>query len=172
MRDRSLRLVCCFALQTPLRAGWSNRLAASFRQRSPISSRSPSRQPGKLTDASSGAGGAHPISRANCSSAKSGCRTSCTFLIAAVGPAMIGLLAGDVDNVFISDLSNQPSASAAAGSRPLAMAWPTCSPFLLEMLDILPNWLSGNDECRPRGSDSATPAGTPADNHRTKLAQE
>jgi tripartite-type tricarboxylate transporter receptor subunit TctC len=47
------------------------------------------------------------------------------------GPAMIGLLAGDVD-VFISDLSTTIENIRGGRIKALAMAWPSRSPFLPE----------------------------------------
>src|SRR6476620_10218679 len=47
------------------------------------------------------------------------------------GPAVIGLLSGDVD-VFISDLSTTVENIRGGRLKALAMAWPTRSPFLPE----------------------------------------
>jgi tripartite-type tricarboxylate transporter receptor subunit TctC len=47
------------------------------------------------------------------------------------GPAMVGLLAGDVD-VFISDLSTTIENIRGGRVKALAMAWPQRSPFLPE----------------------------------------
>jgi tripartite-type tricarboxylate transporter receptor subunit TctC len=86
-------------------------------------------QPGKLTYASSGAGGAiHLASELFKREAK-------VDLVHVPyrggGPAMVGLLAGDVD-VFISDLSTTIENIRGGRVRALAMAWPTRSPFLPE----------------------------------------
>lgn len=86
-------------------------------------------QPGKLTYASSGTGGAiHLASELFKREAK-------VDLVHVPyrggGPAMVGLLAGDVD-VFISDLSTTIENIRGGRVRALAMAWPTRSPFLPE----------------------------------------
>src|SRR5882757_3474924 len=86
-------------------------------------------QPGKLTYASSGAGGAiHLASELF----KREARVDLVHVpYRGGGPAMIGLLAGDVD-VFISDLSTTIENIRGGRVRALAMAWPTRSPFLPE----------------------------------------
>jgi len=86
-------------------------------------------QPGKLTYASSGAGGAiHLASELFKREAK-------VDLVHVPyrggGPAMVGLLAGDVD-VFISDLSTTIENIRGGRVRALAMAWPSRSRFLPE----------------------------------------
>src|SRR5260221_6654748 len=86
-------------------------------------------QPGKLTYASSGAGGAIHLASELFK------REAQVDLVHVPyrgdGPAMIGLLAADVD-VFISDLSTTIDNIHAGRVRALAMAWPTRSPFLPE----------------------------------------
>jgi tripartite-type tricarboxylate transporter receptor subunit TctC len=115
-------------------------------------------QPGKLTYASSGAGGAiHLASELFKREAK-------VDLVHVPyrggGPAMVGLLAGDVD-VFISDLSTTIENIRGGRVRALAMAWPTRSPFLPETPTfaelgypavVSSSWFG-----------LAAPAGTPAD---------
>jgi tripartite-type tricarboxylate transporter receptor subunit TctC len=87
------------------------------------------RQPGKLTYASSGAGGAIHLA------SKLFKREAGVDLVHVPyrggGPAMIGLLAGDVD-VFISDLSTTIENIRGGRIKALAMAWPSRSPFLPE----------------------------------------
>jgi len=86
-------------------------------------------QPGKLTYASSGAGGAIHLAGELFK------REAHVDLVHVPyrggGPAMIGLLAGDVD-VFISDLSTTIENIRGGRIKALAMAWPTRSPFLPE----------------------------------------
>ena len=86
-------------------------------------------QPGKLTYASSGAGGAIHLAGELFK------REAQVDLVHVPyrggGPAMIGLLAGDVD-VFISDLSTTIENIRGGRVRGLAMAWPARSPFLPE----------------------------------------
>ena len=86
-------------------------------------------QPGKLTYASSGAGGAIHLASELFK------REAQVDLVHVPyrggGPAMVGLLAGDVD-VFISDLSTTIENIRGGRVRALAMAWPTRSPFLPE----------------------------------------
>src|SRR5215204_4755120 len=86
-------------------------------------------QPGKLTYASSGAGGAIHLATELFK------REAGVELVHVPyrggGPAMIGLLAGDVD-VFISDLSTTIENIRGGRVRALAMAWPARSPFLPE----------------------------------------
>jgi tripartite-type tricarboxylate transporter receptor subunit TctC len=86
-------------------------------------------QPGKLTYASSGAGGAIHLASELFK------REAQVDLVHVPyrggGPAMIGLLAGDVD-VFISDLSTTIENIRGGRVKALAMAWPTRSPFLPE----------------------------------------
>jgi tripartite-type tricarboxylate transporter receptor subunit TctC len=86
-------------------------------------------QPGKLTYASSGAGGAIHLAGELFK------REAQVDLVHVPyrggGPAMIGLLAGDVD-VFISDLSTTIENIRGGRVRALAMAWPARSPFLPE----------------------------------------
>jgi tripartite-type tricarboxylate transporter receptor subunit TctC len=86
-------------------------------------------QPGKLTYASSGAGGAIHLASELFK------REAGVDLVHVPyrggGPAMIGLLAGDVD-VFISDLSTTIENIRGGRIKALAMAWPARSPFLPE----------------------------------------
>ncbi len=86
-------------------------------------------QPGKLTYASSGAGGAIHLASELFK------READVDLVHVPyrggGPAMIGLLAGNVD-VFISDLSTTIENIRGGRVKALAMAWPTRSPFLPE----------------------------------------
>src|SRR5215216_3174764 len=86
-------------------------------------------QPGKLTYASSGAGGAIHLAGELFK------REAGVDLVHVPyrggGPAMIGLLAGDVD-VFISDLSTTIENIRGGRVKALAMAWPARSPFLPE----------------------------------------
>jgi len=86
-------------------------------------------QPGKVTYASSGAGGAIHLASELFK------REAQVDLVHVPyrggGPAMVGLLAGDVD-VFISDLSTTIENIRGGRVRALAMAWPTRSPFLPE----------------------------------------
>lgn len=115
-------------------------------------------QPGKLTYASSGAGGAIHLASELFK------REAQVDLVHVPyrggGPAMIGLLAGDVD-VFISDLSTTIENIRGGRVRALAMAWPTRSPFLPETPTfaelgypavVSSSWFG-----------LAAPAGTPAD---------
>jgi tripartite-type tricarboxylate transporter receptor subunit TctC len=87
------------------------------------------RQPGKLTYASSGAGGAIHLAGELFK------REAGVDLVHVPyrggGPAMVGLLAGDV-HVFISDLSTTIENIRGGRAKALAMAWPTRSPFLPE----------------------------------------
>jgi tripartite-type tricarboxylate transporter receptor subunit TctC len=87
------------------------------------------RQSGKLTYASSGAGGAIHLASELFK------REAGVDLVHVPyrggGPAMIGLLAGDVD-VFISDLSTTIENIRGGRIKALAMAWPSRSPFLPE----------------------------------------
>jgi tripartite-type tricarboxylate transporter receptor subunit TctC len=87
------------------------------------------RQSGKLTYASSGAGGAIHLAGELFK------REAGVDLVHVPyrggGPAMIGLLAGDVD-VFISDLSTTIENIRGGRIKALAMAWPSRSPFLPE----------------------------------------
>src|SRR2546423_1065392 len=87
-------------------------------------------QPGKLTYASSGAGGAIHLASELFK------REAGVDLVHVPyrggGPAVIGLLSGDVD-VFISDLSTTVENIRRGRLQALAMAWPTRSPFLPEM---------------------------------------
>jgi tripartite-type tricarboxylate transporter receptor subunit TctC len=87
------------------------------------------RQPGKLTYASSGAGGAIHLAGELFK------REAGVDLVHVPyrggGPAMIGQLAGDVD-VFISDLSTTIENIRGGRIKALAMAWPSRSPFLPE----------------------------------------
>jgi tripartite-type tricarboxylate transporter receptor subunit TctC len=86
-------------------------------------------QPGKLTYASSGAGGAIHLASELFK------REAGVDLVHVPyrggGPAMVGLLAGDVD-VFISDLSTTIENIRGGRVKALAMAWPQRSPFLPE----------------------------------------
>src|SRR5438132_354229 len=86
-------------------------------------------QPGKLTYASSGAGGAIHLASELFK------REAGVDLVHVPyrggGPAVIGLLSGDVD-VFISDLSTTVENIRGGRLKALAMAWPTRSPFLPE----------------------------------------
>src|SRR5882762_9458664 len=84
-------------------------------------------QPGKLTYASSGAGGAIHL-------ATELFRRETGIDIVHVpyrggGPAVFGLLSGDVD-IFINDLSTTIESIRAGRLRVLATAWPTRSPLL------------------------------------------
>ena len=115
-------------------------------------------QPCKLTYASSGAGGAIHLASELFK------REAGVDLVHVPyrggGPAMIGLLAGDVD-VFISDLSTTIENIRGGRIKALAMAWPSRSPFLPETpifaelgypAVVSSSWFG-----------LATPAGTPAD---------
>ena len=87
-------------------------------------------QPGKLTYASSGAGGAIHL-------ATELFRRETGIDIVHVpyrggGPAVFGLLSGDVD-IFINDLSTTIESIRAGRLRVLATAWPTRSPLLPEI---------------------------------------
>jgi tripartite-type tricarboxylate transporter receptor subunit TctC len=86
-------------------------------------------QPGKLTYASSGTGGAIHLASELFK------REAGVDLIHVPyrggGPAVLGLLSGDVD-VFISDLSTTVENIRGGRLRALAMAWPARSPFLPE----------------------------------------
>ena len=86
-------------------------------------------QPGKLTYASSGAGGAIHLASELFK------REAGVDLVHVPyrggGPAVLGLLSGDVD-VFISDLSTTIENIRGGRLKALAMAWPTRSPFLPE----------------------------------------
>jgi tripartite-type tricarboxylate transporter receptor subunit TctC len=86
-------------------------------------------QRGKLTYASSGAGGAIHLAGELFK------REAGVDLVHVPyrggGPAMVGLLAGDVD-VFISDLSTTIENIRGGRIKALAMAWPSRSPFLPE----------------------------------------
>ena len=88
-------------------------------------------QPGKLTYASSGTGGAIHLASELFK------REAGVDLIHVPyrggGPAVLGLLSGDVD-VFISDLSTTVENIRGGRLRALAMAWPARSPFLPETL--------------------------------------
>lgn len=85
------------------------------------------KEPGKLSYASSGTGGAIHLASELFK------RETGTDLIHVPyrggGPAVLGLLAGDVD-VFFSDLSTTIGNIQSGRLRPLAMAWPTRSPQL------------------------------------------
>ena len=84
-------------------------------------------QPGKLTYASSGTGGAIHLASELFK------REAGIDLVHVPyrggGPAVLGLLSGDVD-VFISDLSTTVENIRGGRLRALAMAWPTRSPLL------------------------------------------
>ena len=86
-------------------------------------------QPGKLTYASSGAGGAIHLASELFK------REAGVDLVHVPyrggGPAVLGLLSGDVD-VFISDLSTTVENIRGGRLKALAMAWPKRSPFLPE----------------------------------------
>ncbi|MSP81233.1 MAG: tripartite tricarboxylate transporter substrate binding protein [Rhodospirillales bacterium] len=86
-------------------------------------------QPGKLTYASSGAGGAIHLASELFK------REAGVDLVHVPyrggGPAALGLLSNDVD-VFISDLSTTVENIRGGRLKALAMAWPTRSPFLPE----------------------------------------
>jgi len=86
-------------------------------------------QPGKLTYASSGAGGAIHLASELLK------REAGIDLVHVPyrggGPAVLGLLSGDVD-VFINDLSTTIENIRGGRLRALAMAWPTRSPLLPE----------------------------------------
>ena len=84
-------------------------------------------QPGKLTFASSGTGGAIHL-------ASELFRREAGVDLVHIpyrggGPAVLGLLSGDVD-MFISDLSTTVENIRGGRLKALAMAWPTRSPFL------------------------------------------
>lgn len=84
-------------------------------------------QPGKLTYASSGTGGAIHL-------ASELFRREAGVELVHIpyrggGPAVLGLLSGDVD-MFISDLSTTVENIRGGRLKALAMAWPTRSPFL------------------------------------------
>jgi tripartite-type tricarboxylate transporter receptor subunit TctC len=87
-------------------------------------------QPGKLTYASSGAGGAIHLASELFK------REAGIDLVHVPyrggGPAVLGLLSGDVD-VFINDLSTTIENIRGGRLKPLAMAWPTRSPLLPEI---------------------------------------
>jgi tripartite-type tricarboxylate transporter receptor subunit TctC len=84
-------------------------------------------QPGKLTFASSGTGGAIHLASELFK------REAGVDLVhipyRGGGPAVLGLLSGDVD-MFISDLSTTVENIRGGRLKALAMAWPTRSPFL------------------------------------------
>jgi len=86
-------------------------------------------QPGKLTYASSGAGGAIHLASELFK------REAGVDLVHVPyrggGPAVLGLLSGDVD-VFINDLSTTIENIRGGRLKALAMAWPTRSPLLPE----------------------------------------
>ena len=86
-------------------------------------------QPGKLTYASSGTGGAIHLASELFK------REAGVDLVHVPyrggGPAVLGLLSGDVD-VFISDLSTTVENIRGGRLKALAMAWPGRSPFLPE----------------------------------------
>ena len=86
-------------------------------------------QPGKLTYASSGAGGAIHLASELFK------REAGIDLVHVPyrggGPAVLGLLSGDVD-VFINDLSTTLENIRGGRLKALAMAWPTRSPLLPE----------------------------------------
>jgi tripartite-type tricarboxylate transporter receptor subunit TctC len=86
-------------------------------------------QPGKLTYASSGSGGAIHLASELFK------REAGVDLVHVPyrggGPAVLGLLSGDVD-VFISDLSTTVENIRGGRLKALAMAWPARSPFLPE----------------------------------------
>src|SRR5882672_6068139 len=84
-------------------------------------------QPGKLTYASSGAGGAIHL-------ASELFKREAGIDVVHVpyrggGPAVLGLLTGDVD-IFINDASTTVEYVRSGKLKALAMAWPTRSPFL------------------------------------------
>jgi tripartite-type tricarboxylate transporter receptor subunit TctC len=87
------------------------------------------RQPGKLTFASSGTGGAIHLASELFK------RETGVELVhipyRGGGPAVLGLLSGDVD-MLISDLSTTIENIRGGRLKALAMAWPTRSPFLPE----------------------------------------
>jgi tripartite-type tricarboxylate transporter receptor subunit TctC len=84
-------------------------------------------EPGKLTFASSGTGGAIHLASELFK------REAGVDLVhipyRGGGPAVLGLLSGDVD-MFISDLSTTVENIRGGRLKALAMAWPTRSPFL------------------------------------------
>ena len=84
-------------------------------------------EPGKLTFASSGTGGAIHLASELFK------REAGVDLVHVPyrggGPAVLGLLSGDVD-MFISDLSTTVENIRGGRLKALAMAWPTRSPFL------------------------------------------
>src|SRR5262249_55500646 len=87
-------------------------------------------QPGKLTYASSGTGGAIPLASELFK------REAGVDLVHVPyrggGPAVLGLLTGDVD-VFINDASTTAENVRAGKLRALAMAWPRRSPLLADV---------------------------------------
>jgi len=97
-------------------------------------------QPGKLSYASSGAGGAIHLAselfkrEANVDLVHVPYRGG--------GPAVLGLLSGDVD-VFINDASTTVQNIGAGNLKALAMAWPTRSPLLPEVLTFAELGLPG-----------------------------
>jgi tripartite-type tricarboxylate transporter receptor subunit TctC len=115
-------------------------------------------QPGKLTYASSGAGGAIHLASELFK------REAGIDLVHVPyrggGPAVLGLLSGDVD-IFINDLSTTIENIHGGRLRALAMAWPTRSPLLPEIPTFgelgLPAVISSS------WAGLAAPANTPAE---------
>jgi tripartite-type tricarboxylate transporter receptor subunit TctC len=115
-------------------------------------------QPGKLTYASSGAGGAIHLASELFK------REASVDLIHVPyrggGPAVLGLLSGDVD-VFINDVSTTAQNIQAGNLRALAMAWPARSPLLPDVPTFAELGLAGIASSSWFGL--AAPVHTPAD---------
>jgi len=113
-------------------------------------------QPGKLTYASSGTGGA--IHLASELFKREAGVDMVHVPYRGGGPAVMGLLSNDVD-VFINDVSTTQSNIEAGKFKALAMAWPTRSPLLPEVATFgelgLPRMISSS------WSGLAVPAATP-----------
>jgi tripartite-type tricarboxylate transporter receptor subunit TctC len=115
-------------------------------------------QPGKLTYASSGAGGAIHLASELFK------REANVDLIHVPyrggGPAVLGLLSGDVD-VFINDVSTTAQNIQAGKLKALAMAWPSRSPLLPDVATFAELGLPGMVSSSWFGL--AAPVQTPAD---------
>jgi tripartite-type tricarboxylate transporter receptor subunit TctC len=115
-------------------------------------------QPGKLTYASSGTGGA--IHLASELFKREAGIDMVHIPYRGGGPAVMGLLSNDVD-VFINDLSTTLPNIQAGKLKALAMAWPTRSPLLPDLPTFgelgLPNVISSS------WAGLAAPAATPPD---------
>jgi tripartite-type tricarboxylate transporter receptor subunit TctC len=116
------------------------------------------KDPGKFTYASSGAGGAIHLASELFK------REAGVDLVHVPyrggGPAVLGLLSGDVD-VFISDLSTTVENIHGGRLKALAMAWPRRSPFLPEIPTFAELGLPGVVSSSWFGL--AAPVNTPAD---------